>query len=183
MPPNIRLRRTEPRDLEALFAIQSDPESNTIAGTKPRSREVFFSRWDSIFTDPKVNGQVIEELRADNPSDFQLVGSIACFQVDASDPTNAAGGTVATHASGDTKLLNCVGYWIARPHWGRGIASRALELFLGQEPRRPLHATTAANNSASRHILENAGFRCTGTRWGDETDRYLARDIADFVLE
>lgn len=174
--PPIRLRRTEPRDLEALFAIQSDPESNAMAGTKPRPREVFFSRWDDIFKDPKVNGLVIE-LRTGEADTFELVGSIACFQ------TDAAGSTEGANNIEPSKVLDCVGYWIARTHWNRGIASRALALFLQQETRRPLHATTAANNAASRHILEKAGFRCTGTRWGEETERYLARDIADFVLE
>lgn len=170
-PPAIRLRRTEPRDLEALYIIQSDPECNELAGTKPRPRDVFFSRWDHIFTDPQVNGLVIE-LRTGEPNTFELVGSIACFQADASGSVSAT-----------SKLNNCVGYWIARPHWGRGIASRALALFLEQEPRRPLHATTAATNAASRHILQKNGFRLTGLRRGEETDRYLARDIADFILE
>lgn len=175
--PSIRLRRTEPRDLPALFDIQSDPESNEMAGTKPRPRDVFFSRWDHIFTDPQVNGLIIEELRTSEPDTFELVGSIACFQ------TDAAGSTEAVREVEQAKVLNCVGYWIARPHWGRGIASRALALFLAQETRRPLHATTAATNAASRHILERAGFRLTGTRAGEETDRYLARDIADFILD
>lgn len=174
--PAIRLRRTEPRDLEALFAIQSDPAANAMAGTKPRPREVFFSRWDYIFKDPKVNGLVIE-LRTGEADTFELVGSIACFQTD---PT---GSTEAARALEPSEQINCVGYWIAREHWGCGIASRALALFLQQETRRPLHATTAANNAASRHILERAGFRCTGTRWGEETDRFLARDVAEFVLE
>lgn len=148
-----------------------------MAGTKPRPREVFFSRWDYIFTDPKINGLVIEELHGGNPADPQLVGSIACFQTD---PT---GSTEAARDLEHSALLHCVGYWIAREHWGRGIASRALALFLAQEPRRPLHATTAVDNAASRYILLKAGFRFTGTRRGEETDRYLARDVAEFVLE
>ena len=151
----IRLRPVTPADLPALFEIQCDPESNTMAGTKPRTREVFFAVWDRIFADPGVNSRVIE-------LDSEIVGSISRFQADGHD---------------------CVGYWISRPYWGRGIASRALVLFLAEEPRRPLHATTAGNNAPSRHILQKCGFRCTGLRMGEETDRFIAREIADFVLE
>ena len=32
-------------------------------------------------------------------------------------------------------------------------------------------------------ILTKHGFRCLGYRMGEETDRFLAREIADFVLE
>ena len=41
---------------------------------------------------------------------------------------------------------------------------------------------SAIDEAASRHILEKHGFRRTGFRMGEETDRYLAREIADFVL-
>lgn len=156
---SIRLRPTTAADLPALFEIQSDPDGNIMAGTKPRTREVFFSVWDAHFLNPNINGCVIE---IENAGNTELVGSIACFQADGHD---------------------CVGYWIARKHWGKGIASRALATFLSQERRRPLHATTASNNAASKHILEKCGFRYLGVRMGEETDRYMAREIADFVLE
>lgn len=159
--PAIRLRRTRPDDLPALFEIQSDPLSNDMAGTKPRTREVFFSVWEGHFVNPAIHGCVIE---LDGPAGPQLVGSIACFQADGHD---------------------CIGYWIAREHWHKGIASRALELFLAMEPRRPLHATAARTNTPSHRILEKCGFRRTSDtfRMGEETDRFTAREIADFVLE
>ncbi len=155
----IRLRRTGPGDLPVLFEIQTDPDSNAMAGTKPRTRDVFFAAWERNFTDPGINSRVIEIDGAGGP---EVVGSISRFQADGHD---------------------CVGYWIARPHWGRGIASRALTMFLEEEHRRPLHATAASTNAASRHILEKCGFECVGLRMGEETDRFIAREIADFVLE
>jgi RimJ/RimL family protein N-acetyltransferase len=130
-----------------------------MAGTKARTREVFFGAWERNFADPGVNSRVIEMDGVRGPA---VVGSIARFQADGRD---------------------CVGYWIAREHWGMGIASRALMMFLGEERRRPLHATTASGNAPSRRILEKCGFRCLGLRMGEETDRFLAREIADFVLE
>lgn len=34
-----------------------------------------------------------------------------------------------------------------------------------------------------RHILEKGGFRFVGFRMGEETDRYVPTEVADFVLE
>lgn len=155
MPDPIRLRPTTPNDLPTLFELQSDAEANEMAGTKPRTREAFFAAWERNFADPNVNSRVIEV-------GSTIVGSIARFQVEGQD---------------------CIGYWVGREHWGKGIASRALTMFLAEERRRPLHATTASSNAPSRRILQKCGFRLAGVRKGEETDRYLAREIADFILD
>jgi RimJ/RimL family protein N-acetyltransferase len=139
-----------------LFEIQLDPEANAMAGTRPRTREVFDALWDRTLSDPAGGSARVIELGS------EIVGSIARFQAEGND---------------------CVGYWIARPHWGRGIASRTLDLFLQQEPVRPLHATAAAANTASRRILEKSGFAFLGLRMGEATDRFIACQIADYVLK
>jgi RimJ/RimL family protein N-acetyltransferase len=126
---------------------------------KPRSREAFFAAWDRNFVDPGVRGLVIELGDAESR---EIVGSISRVQAEGRD---------------------CVGYWIARAHWGKGVASRALELFLREEVRRPLHATTASTNATSQRILTKCGFRCVGQRMGEETERYVAREISEFILE
>ena len=51
-----------------------------------------------------------------------------------------------------------VGYWIAREHWGRGIASAAFPAFLALLGERPLYAKTSAGNAASLRVLEKSGF-------------------------
>jgi RimJ/RimL family protein N-acetyltransferase len=152
---DLHLRPIGPEDLHALFEFQSDPESNQMAGTKPRSREVFLATWQGHFANPKINARVIEV-------GGEIVGSLACFEAEERD---------------------CVGYWLARAHWGRGIASRALAIFLRDERRRPLHATACSANAASLQILEKCGFRRVGVRMGEETERYLAREVVEFVLE
>lgn len=154
-PPGVRLRPTTPRDLPALFELQSDPASNEMAGTKPRAWDAYRAVWDGVFADPGARPRVIEQGGA-------VVGSIGCFRADGRD---------------------CVGYWIARDRWGAGLASRALALFLEEETRRPLHATAARDNAPSRRVLEKCGFRLTGLRAGEETDRFVAREIADYVLD
>lgn len=153
--PAIHLRPTERADVPLLFEQQNDAESNQLAGTKPRPKEVFLALWEKIFTDPAVVPRVII-------CDSQVVGGISCFQADGHD---------------------AVGYWIAREHWGKGIAGRALELFLAEMKRRPLHATAARANTASIRILEKCGFRFTGYHMGEETDRYLPCEVASFVLD
>ena len=158
-PPSIRIRWVEPCDLPVIFEFQSDPESNAMAGTKPRTREAFFSVWEQHLANPEINARVIE---VDGANGSEVVGNIACFQADGQD---------------------CVGYWIVRSHWGKGYASRARELFLAEEPRRPLHASADRSNARSHRILEKCGFRCTGFHLGEETDRFLAREVAEFVLE
>ncbi|HWL94278.1 MAG TPA: GNAT family N-acetyltransferase [Phycisphaerae bacterium] len=155
----IRLRPVVPGNLPALFQMQLDPEANDMAGTKPRTRDAFFAAWERHLADPGVSARVIEIDGAHGP---EIVGSVGRHQADGHD---------------------CVGYWIARAHWGKGVASRALMMFLAEERRRPLHATSARNNAPSQRILEKCGFRCVGFRMEEETERFLAREIADFVLE
>ncbi len=161
--PAVQLRPVLPSDVPELFELQCDPASNELAGTKPRSRENFFATWERSLADTRVNARIIELHR---PSAWTIVGSIACFQVE----------ELGT-------LRDMLGYWIARPYWGVGIASIAASLFLAQEQRRPLLATAASANSASRKILERNGFRLIGVRMGEETDRYLATEIAEYTLD
>jgi RimJ/RimL family protein N-acetyltransferase len=72
----------------------------------------------------------------------KLVGSIASFVVE-----------------GETEVT----YWIDRAAWGRGIASRALSLFLEVAQVRPLYARAATDNVASLRVLGKSGFRVIGT--------------------
>ena len=56
----------------------------------------------------------------------------------------------------DDKRL--VGYWIARDHWGKGVATRALSDFLDHDRTRPLYAWVAEHNVGSIRVLEKCGF-------------------------
>jgi len=54
------------------------------------------------------------------------------------------------------------GYWIARPYWGRGIATSALEAItrygFNALHLRHIHAHVFASNPASMRVLEKCGF-------------------------
>jgi RimJ/RimL family protein N-acetyltransferase len=154
-PAQVTLRPTNPRDIPVLFRQQSDPASNVMAGTKPRTEEVFRATWDKIFTDAKVIPRVI--LDGDT-----VAGAINLFQRDGKD---------------------YVGYWIDRAHWNRGVASQALALFITEVSTRPIHASAQATNAASIHILRKCGFRETHRGVEEATERFVHGEVAHFVLD
>jgi RimJ/RimL family protein N-acetyltransferase len=151
----IWLRKVEPTDLERLFAMQSDPESNGLAGTIPRSAAAFAAHWHQVWQNPSIAAKAIL-------FEQEVVGTISCF-------------LFAGQAN--------VGYWINRAHWGKGIASRAVELFLLEVPTRPLYASVATNNLASRRILQKFGFVVERVEHAPATDRFVAREVAFLVLK
>ncbi len=152
--PVVAIRPTLPADLPRLYEIQLDPAANAMAGTKPRTREVFMAAWERNFADPDVAARTV------------LVGG------------EIAGGVSRFRS---TECL-AMGYWIDRAHWGRGVASRAVTLFLADVGTRPLHAAAAADNVASRRILERHGFELLAVRHEPETERFLAREVAFYLL-
>jgi RimJ/RimL family protein N-acetyltransferase len=74
-------------------------------------------------------------------------------------------GTTAWSESG-CALSPEVGYWLARPHWGDGLASEALQgalVWASEEwGIRAAAAGHFADNPASARVLEKAGFLYTG---------------------
>jgi RimJ/RimL family protein N-acetyltransferase len=150
----VSLRPVEPGDLPRLYEMQLDPESNRMAVTIPRSREAFDAQWAKVLGDPANTTRAVL-------LDGQVVGYISCFPADGQDH---------------------VGYWIERDCWGRGIASRALELLLREVAQRPLVATVATGNGASLRVLQKCGFVFEQVRHSPASDRYPACEEAVLVL-
>jgi RimJ/RimL family protein N-acetyltransferase len=73
-----------------------------------------------------------------------------------------------------------VTYWIGRSYWGKGIATAALHALLAVDRSRPLHAHVAADNLASRRVLEKCGFRVIATARGVAGAR--SAEIEELVL-
>jgi RimJ/RimL family protein N-acetyltransferase len=143
-PESVLLRDVVADDLPALFEHQSDLDANRMAAVNPRSRGDFTAHWLKILDDRTVVARAIL-------ADGVLVGHVSCFRMDGQD---------------------AVGYWVAKEHWGRGIATRALALLLRQVAVRPLYARVASHNVASIRVLERCGFAVTGYRASPATDRY-----------
>lgn len=127
----VTLRQVTRDDLPGLYAHQRDPEAYTMAGFTPRDWDAFVLHWTSkVLAAPTGVVRAIE-------LDGVLAGHVVTFDYDG---------------------VREVGYWIAREHWGRGVATRALRQLLALDPHRPLHAGIARHNHASARVLEKCGF-------------------------
>jgi RimJ/RimL family protein N-acetyltransferase len=123
---DVRLRNVAEGDLATFFEHQRDPTANRMAGFPPRDWHSFAAHWSKVLDDDSVTKKTIVV-------DGRVAGNVVSFDVD-----------------GERE----VGYWIAREHWGKGIATEALSRFLDRaEVRRPLHARVAKHNAGSIRVL------------------------------
>jgi RimJ/RimL family protein N-acetyltransferase len=140
----VRLRPVVDADLEAFYEQQADRESAALAAVPPRDRETHFPHWREVLADENTLVRTIDV-------DGANAGHIVSFLRDGVEPRE-------------------IGYWIAREHWGRGVASAALAEFLTEETRRPLIAGVATHNFGSRRVLEKCGFTLTETQTNPQDD-------------
>ena len=134
---NVSLRPLEDRDLDTIFQQVTDPESIRMAAFTAEDqtdRSAFLDRMSRLRADTSVTHRIIDV-------DGAIAGTIGSFQVD-----------------NQTEVT----YWVGRTHWGKGIASAALQLLLAETAGRPVYARAASDNVASLRVLEKAGFRCVG---------------------
>src|SRR5262245_57348822 len=133
-PGKVTIRPVRRDDLPILFEHQRDPEAIAMAAFPAREREAFMEHWTRILSDPTLVARAIE-------LDGRVVGHLGSFEFEGRQE---------------------VGYWIDRAFWGRGVATRALTIFLREESRRPLFAGVAPHNAGSIRVLERCGFQRTG---------------------
>ncbi|MER6671484.1 GNAT family N-acetyltransferase [Amycolatopsis japonica] len=134
----VALRSVEDRDLDTLYELMRDPESVRMAAfvaRDPDDREAFDRHMARLRTSPDLIVRAVT-------GDGRFLGTIGRFFVE-----------------GDAEIT----YWIDRAVWGRGIASRALALFLEMVEVRPLYARAASDNFGSLRVLQKAGFSVVGT--------------------
>lgn len=127
---DVVLRDVRDGDLPAFFEHQSDPQACARAAFEPRAQAEFMAHWARILADATVAKQTVV-----------YRGEVA--------------GNMLAYLQGGRRQ---VGYWIGTGYWGRGIASRALALFLEHVTQRPLHAFVAVHNASSVRVLEKCGF-------------------------
>ena len=79
------------------------------------------------------------------------------------DIQGVACGAIGIHPQSDIHRANAeLGYWLAQPHWGKGIMTRAITAmvrygFAHWEIKR-IFARPFGSNIASQRVLEKAGF-------------------------
>jgi RimJ/RimL family protein N-acetyltransferase len=78
----------------------------------------------------------------------------------------AAGGIGYTMNSDIERLSAELGYWLARPHWNKGITTEAVRALTAHAERTHglvrVYALPRATNRASCRVLEKAGFALEG---------------------
>jgi len=137
-PHVVTLRATRGRDLDALFTFEQDATAVQMAAftpPDPTDRATFDAHWRRLLADPSVDARTVR-------ADGDIVGSVARW-----------------YEEGDAEIT----YWIDPAHWGEGIASRAVRLFLDSLHERPVRVRVAADNARSIAILEKLGFEQVGT--------------------
>jgi RimJ/RimL family protein N-acetyltransferase len=129
--PGVRLRSVEDGDLDVFFDQQADPLAVEMAAFPARDKEQFAAHWARLRAD---DTKIVRTIVADG----RVAGNIGSWQDDGQ------------------QLL---GYWLGREHWGHGVATRALALFVQEVPIRPLYAHVAVHNAGSIRVLDKCGFR------------------------
>jgi [ribosomal protein S5]-alanine N-acetyltransferase len=133
----MRLRRARPADLEAIHAIMADEETMRYWSTPPHASREETRRWlDSMLSaDPETGDEFVLEL------DGELIGKLGAWR------------------------LPEIGFFLRRDHWGKGLASEALDGFVRYIASTGVTFLTAdvdPLNTACLDMLIAAGFRETG---------------------
>lgn len=96
------------------------------------------------------------------------------------------GGAIGFVAVGEKREnVSELGYMLARPHWGSGIAAEAVGAVIDRlfaEGQRRIFADTDPENLHSRALLERLGFRLEGTLRAEWETHIGVRDTALYGL-
>ena len=143
----LTLRPWMESDAEALFKYASDPEVGPRAGWPPhKSVEESLEIIRTVFS---MEGMWAVTLKGTD----EAIGSVGYLPASASNlPIEA------DHAE--------VGYWIARPYWGKGICTEAMEKVIDycfhEKGFTVLWGDYFPENPASGRVMEKCGFEDTG---------------------
>jgi ribosomal-protein-alanine N-acetyltransferase len=166
--PRLTLRAFADTDADALFPHASNPNvtrftlwdhHKTIADTLVFVRDYAQLRYREGTTEPYAITMF---------PDPSPIGSCGCFW--------------ASMANRTMEL----GYWVAEPFWGKGIAVEASRAVVGlafrdYEPER-MQARVIAGNVASLRVLDKLGFRYEGTLRSSLLRRGKFEDVLIYSL-
>ena len=143
----IILRPWMEEDAPALFKYASDPEVGPRAGWPPH--------------------RSLDESREIIRTVFSGEGMWAVVLKETGEPIGCAGYLPESLSNLEISEDQCeVGYWIARPYWGRGICTEALRLIVRycfeEKGFSVLWGDYFPENPASGRVMEKCGFSDTG---------------------
>jgi RimJ/RimL family protein N-acetyltransferase len=136
MVGGVSLRDVTEDDLQVFFEDQLDPDATHMAAFPARDLETHLAHWRKVLAGESNYTQTI-----------LWNGEVA-------------GNVVSWEQDGERD----VGYWIGKNYWGKGIATKALALFLEKVKERPLYAHVAKHNFGSMRVLEKCGFEVADDR-------------------
>lgn len=153
---DIQLRPSVEEDINNFYAYQLDEEANYLAAftaKDPTDKTAYLEKYTKLLLNPTVNMQTIVVNNA-------VVGTVTKFEID-----NEAE----------------IAFWIDKPFWGQGVATKALKLFLNMETKRPIFGHAAFDNYGSQKVLEKCGFVKIGTSTGFANARQA--EIEEFIYK
>lgn len=153
---DIKLRPSVGADINIFFEYQLDEEANYLAAftaKDPKDKAAYLEKYTALLYNPTVNMQTIVV-------DDTVIGTVTKFEIN-----NEAE----------------VAFWIDKPFWGQGVATKALKLFLDIETKRPIFGHAAFDNFGSQKVLEKCGFVKIGTEKGFANARQA--EIEEFVYK
>ena len=159
--PEVQLREVTETDTAVFFDhLQHQPAQHMAAfiHEHPEDRAAHDAHWAKLLASDSILKRSIDLIHPG--AEPELVGHIISFTME-----------------GDREIT----YWIDHHHWGKGIATRALEQFVQVESTRPLHGRAAKDNIASIRSMEKCGFtlvaeeRGFANARGEEIDEVVMR--------
>jgi ribosomal-protein-alanine N-acetyltransferase len=148
--PRLVLRPFTEADAETVFAHAKNPNVTR------------FTLWDhhKSLADSLafVHDYALHRYREGTPEPYAIT-----IATDVANPIGACGCFWTSHPNRTMEL----GYWIAEPFWGQGIAVEACRVLLNYvfadiQPER-IQARVIVGNDASRRVLDKLGFCHEGT--------------------
>ncbi|MGH2925783.1 MAG: GNAT family N-acetyltransferase [Solirubrobacterales bacterium] len=162
----IRLRLHAEADVPAIIAACQDPEIPRWTRVPDHYGEDEARSWLEQEAEGRGTGELLGLLVVDSDDD-RLLGSI---------------GAHLNRPEGRCEL----GYWVARPARGRGVATRAVRLLSGwvfeSLPIDRIQIHAEPENAASRRVAERAGFTLEGVLRSYLVNKGVRRDAASYSL-
>lgn len=148
------LRPWEEADSEALFRYASDPDVGPAAGWPAhRTAQESLNIIRSVFSAPETYAMVLKE-------SGEPVGCCGIIFPEESDDSGM-------------RYEAEIGYWIGKPHWGKGLTPEAVSALLSRSFLE-FHLDTVwcahyDGNDKSKRVCEKSGFRYHHTDLNAET--------------
>lgn len=150
-----------------LTHLNETDEFNARTATLPYPYTVFDAdQWlanvlrETVARDRKINWAIRNQ-------SHQLIGSIGLMEIRKAEKAE-------------------IGYWLAKPYWGRGIMTRAVRRLCSfafeHYALERIHARVYATNPSSARVLTKAGFELEGTLRNDFTRDGKPEDVLVFGL-